>query len=76
MHISQEDINRIKSKVSIVYLVRSSGVVLKKKGRNYIGLCPFHSDKTPSLIVMPSKNLYDCFGACGKGGDDHENPAC
>lgn len=43
-------------------------VRLKRRGANLIGLCPFHSEKTPSFTVSPSKNLYKCFG-CGEGGD-------
>lgn len=43
-------------------------VVLKKRGANYLGLCPFHQEKTPSFIVSPAKGIFKCFG-CGKGGD-------
>ena len=43
-------------------------VNLKKRGANYIGLCPFHSEKTPSFTVSPTKELYKCFG-CGKAGN-------
>ena len=42
-------------------------VSLKKRGVNYIGLCPFHNEKTPSFTVSPAKGFYHCFG-CGKGG--------
>lgn len=42
-------------------------VKLERKGKNYFGLCPFHSEKTPSFSVDPNKQLYYCFG-CGKGG--------
>ncbi|MCH4895273.1 DNA primase [Marinilabiliaceae bacterium JC040] len=48
--------------------VVSDFVTLKKRGVNYIGLCPFHNEKTPSFIVSPSKGIYKCFG-CGKGGN-------
>lgn len=43
-------------------------VSLKKRGANYLGLCPFHQEKTPSFIVSPAKGIFKCFG-CGKGGD-------
>ena len=43
-------------------------VTLQRRGANYIGLCPFHNEKTPSFSVSPSKNIFKCFG-CGKGGD-------
>jgi len=45
-------------------------VKLERKGKNYFGLCPFHSEKTPSFSVDPNKQLYYCFG-CGKGGERH-----
>src|SRR5690606_5692872 len=44
------------------------GIMLKKNGKGYTGLCPFHEDTNPSLSVNPSKNLWQCFG-CGTGGD-------
>ena len=50
-----------------IYDVVSDFVSLKKRGTNYIGLCPFHNEKTPSFIVSPAKNICKCFG-CGKGG--------
>lgn len=43
-------------------------VTLKKRGMNYLGLCPFHNEKTPSFVVSPSKQIFKCFG-CGKTGN-------
>lgn len=60
-------IEKIKEKVDIIELV-SSYTKLKRSGRRYVGLCPFHSEKTPSFTVDPEKGLYHCFG-CGAGGD-------
>ncbi len=60
-------VEEIKSKIGIEQLV-SQYVQLKKTGRNFKGLCPFHSEKTPSFIVSPEKQICHCFG-CNKGGD-------
>jgi len=66
-YIPQEKIGEIKSRVNIVDLI-SEYVTLKKAGRNYVGLCPFHKEKTPSFSVNPEKQIFYCFG-CGEGGD-------
>ena len=63
----EEVISQIKDRLDIVDVV-SKEVVLKKQGANYVGLCPFHDDKKPSLYVSPSKGIYKCF-SCGAGGD-------
>ena len=60
-------IQTIKDKLDILDVV-SRQVILKKKGQNYWGLCPFHKEKTPSFSVNPQKGIYKCF-SCGEGGD-------
>jgi DNA primase catalytic core len=67
--IPEVDIERLKTEISLVRLVESSGVELQKRGADHVGRCPFHDDQTPSLSVSPSKNLWRCFGACDTGGD-------
>lgn len=62
-----DPVELIKERVSIVEIV-SPVVNLKKAGRNYKGLCPFHSEKTPSFVVFPHQGSYHCFG-CGANGD-------
>ena len=64
--IDQPTIDRILDAANIVDVV-SEFVTLRKRGINYVGLCPFHSDKSPSFYVSPSKNICKCF-ACGEGG--------
>ena len=66
--IGNDVIDRLKNEVSLVRLMESQGFELKKHGKDYICHCPFHNDKTPSLVVTPSKNLWNCLGACGEGG--------
>lgn len=65
---SDEVINRIKSEVSLIRLVEAGGVELKPHGKDKIGRCPFHDDKTPSLVISPESNLWNCLGACQTGG--------
>lgn len=62
-----EQVDEIKQKTDMVALV-SEYVILKRAGRNYKGLCPFHGEKSPSFMVNPELQIYKCFG-CGKGGD-------
>ena len=63
-----EELERLKREVSLEELVRSSGVKLKRQGKDLLGLCPFHGDRNPSLVVSPKKNLWNCLGACQAGG--------
>ena len=61
------ELERLKSEVSVERLVESSGIELKRGGKDLLGRCPFHEDDTASLVVTPAKNLWHCFG-CGVGG--------
>ncbi|MCQ6266258.1 DNA primase [Fictibacillus sp. WQ 8-8] len=65
--IPDELIEKVRTSQDIVELV-SDYVTLKKQGRNYFGLCPFHGEKSPSFSVSPDKQIYHCFG-CGAGGN-------
>ncbi|MDX9856767.1 MAG: DNA primase [candidate division Zixibacteria bacterium] len=65
--IPQDTIERIRDSVDIADVI-GEYVRLKKRGKNFLGLCPFHTEKTPSFTVSPDKQMYYCFG-CGKGGN-------
>lgn len=75
--IDKETIDKIFDAIDIVDVIQDF-VTLKKRGVNYLGLCPFHNEKTPSFTVSPTKGIFKCFG-CGKGGNavtfimEHEN---
>lgn len=61
-------VDEVKDRLDVVEVIQSY-VPLKKAGRNFKGLCPFHSEKTPSFVVFPDSGTWHCFGACGTGGD-------
>lgn len=65
--MATDQVEQIKERLDIVDLI-SSRVQLRRSGRNFKGLCPFHQEKTPSFVVFPDSQQYRCFG-CGKGGD-------
>jgi len=65
--IDQVTVDHIFEAAQIIDVVQEF-VTLKRRGVNYLGLCPFHNEKTPSFTVSPAKNIYKCFG-CGKGGN-------
>ncbi len=66
--IPGDEIQRLKSEISVERLVTSFGVELKRHGAELLGRCPFHDDKTPSLVVSPKTNLWHCLGKCNIGG--------
>lgn len=66
--IPDQVIERLKSEIAIERLAEARGVVFERRGADLHGRCPFHEDKTPSLVVTPSKNLWHCLGACQAGG--------
>src|SRR3954465_4947160 len=65
--ISPQTIQQITSRIDIIDVV-GEFVKLKKRGANYLGLCPFHGEKSASFTVSPSKEIYKCFG-CGRSGN-------
>lgn len=66
--IAAADLERLKQTISIERLAEARGIELKKHGADLVGRCPFHDDKTPSLVITPAKNLWHCLGACQMGG--------
>ena len=67
MRYSDEILNEVRDNNDIVEVI-SQYVHLKRSGRNYFGLCPFHNEKSPSFSVSPDKQIFHCFG-CGVGGN-------
>lgn len=67
IRVNDDVIEQIKESIDIVNLI-SDYIPLKKSGTNYVGLCPFHNEKTPSFTVSEAKDFFHCFG-CGEGGD-------
>ena len=66
--IPEEVIERLKEEVSLRRLVELAGVELRRQGKDLVGLCPFHEERTGSLVISPEKNLWHCMGACQAGG--------
>ncbi len=66
-YVPDEVVEEIRKTNDIVDVI-GEYVQLKKQGRNYFGLCPFHDEKTPSFSVTQEKQIFHCFG-CGKGGN-------
>jgi len=66
--IPAAELERLKDEVAVARLAEARGVVLTRKGADLVGLCPFHDDREPSLVITPAKNLWHCLGACQTGG--------
>ena len=66
--IPDAEVERLKSTTSLQRLVEAKGITLTRHGKDWLGRCPFHDDRTPSLVVSPAKNLWHCLGACATGG--------
>ncbi len=62
------ELERLKATTDLAALVRGAGVELQAHGEDLLGLCPFHDDHKPSLVVSPKKGLWNCLGACRSGG--------
>ena len=67
--IPESEVERLKKEISVQRLAEARGVKLTRHGADLLGKCPFHDDRTPSLVITPAKNLWHCLGACNAGGD-------
>ncbi|MBD2816758.1 hypothetical protein ID850_18980, partial [Xenorhabdus sp. Flor] len=65
--IPDAELQHLKAAVSLVAIIEQQGRKLTPRGKDMAVLCPFHQEKTPSMVITPSKNLYHCFG-CEAGG--------
>ncbi len=66
--IPDAELERLKQDIALERLAEARGIKLKRHGTDLIGLCPFHDDHDPSLVITPDKNLWHCLGACRTGG--------
>jgi DNA primase len=66
--IPEAEVERLKREISVQRLAEARGVKLTRHGANLVGKCPFHDDRTPSLVITPATNLWHCMGACNTGG--------
>lgn len=66
--VPDEELERLKREVSVRRLAEGRGIAFKQHGADLIGLCPFHDDTSPSLVITPERNLWHCLGACQAGG--------
>ena len=66
--IPEGELERIKAEVSVQRLAEARGVELRRRGADLVGRCPFHDDRTPSMVISPEQNLWHCLGACQAGG--------
>ncbi len=66
--VPEAELERLKAEVSLERLAEARGVQLRRHGADLLGLCPFHDDHEPSLLISPAKNLWHCMGACQAGG--------
>jgi DNA primase catalytic core len=66
--IPEAEVERLKKEISVQRLAEARGIKLTRHGADLLGLCPFHDDRNPSLVITPAKNLWHCLGACNMGG--------